>query len=394
MKRLLRISLDTLLMSTLPIIMWILLGIIISKEITNVFTLTYPIQFVTTLLVSIFGTGANVNAKKNDKINLVDSNIILGTIVGFIITVFLCLNVDSYILFMSMDIDTYKIFCIYSFILMYLQMVLQLICQKLYYMEENKKSNRLTICFNILNVVLITLLSYISKNQIISVILTIFSDSVILLFIFICNVKQFGIKFEIIKNMQYVSNDILDRLGMFIIYFIGFKNTLEYGAIFLTAINFETLITDAQWDMSYSILTAATIDSSKDKLKYKESVKNSYKLIALLVMSILILGISLYFYYKPVLWIIAVIVGVQIIDLILIPTIWIKQQYCQINYSPEKNTFHQGVAKIFRIITSFLPTPFCTYIGQILSMLYQIIIFGIVYRKKYYIDDQGLLKMK
>lgn len=295
---------------------------------------------------------------------------------------------------MSMDIDTYKIFCIYSFILMYLQMVLQLICQKLYYMEENKKSNRLTICFNILNVILITLLSYISKNQIISVTLTIFADSVILLFIFICNVKQFGIKFEIIKNMQYVSNDILDRLGMFIIYFIGFKNTLEYGAIFLTAINFETLISDAQWDMSYSILTAATIDSSKDELKYKESVKNSYKLIALLVMSIFIMGISLYFYYKPVLWIITIIVGVQIIDLILIPTLWIKQQYCQINYSPKKNTFHQGVAKIFRIITSFLPTPFCTYIGQILSMSYQIIIFGVVYRKKYYIDDEGLLKMK
>lgn len=394
MKRLLRISLDTLLMSTLPIVMWILLGIIINKDITNVFTLTYPIQFVTTLLVAIFGTGANVNAIKNDKKKLVDSNIILGSIIGFIVTIFLCLKVDSYILFMSMDINKYKIFCIYSFILMYLQMVLQLICQKLYYMEENKKSNRLTICFNILNVILITLLSYISKNQIISVTLTIFVDSVIILFIFICNVKQFGIKFEIIKNMQYVSNDILDRLGMFIIYFIGFKNTLEYGAIFLTAINFETLISDAQWDMSYSILTAATIDSSKDKLKYKESVKNSYKLIALLVMSIFIMGISLYFYYKPVLWILFIIVGVQIIDLILIPTIWIKQQYCQINYSPKKNTFHQGVAKIFRIITSFLPTPFCTYIGQILSMLYQIIIFGIVYRKKYYIDDEGLLKMK
>lgn len=394
MKRLLRISLDTLLMSTLPIIMWVLLGIIISKEITNVFTLTYPIQFVTTLLVSIFGTGANVNARKNDKVNLVDSNIILGTIVGFIITLFLCFKVDSYIVFMSMEIDTYKNFCIYSFILMYLQMVLQLICQKLYYMEENKKSNKLTIGFNILNIILIVLLSCISRNQAISITLTIFIDIIVLIVIFIRNVKQFYIKFEVIKNMQYVSNDILDRLGMFVIYFIGFKNTLEYGEIFLTAINFETLITDAQWDMSYSILTAATIDSSKDKLRYKESVKNSYKLIALLIISILVMGVSLYFYYKPVLWIIAIIVGVQILDLILIPTIWIKQQYCQINYSPKKNTFHEGVTKIFRIITSFLPTPFCTYIGQILSTIYQIIIFGIVYRKKYYIDDEGLLKMK
>ena len=111
MKRLLRISLDTLLMSTLPIVMWILLGIIINKDITNVFTLTYPIQFVTTLLVAIFGTGANINAIKSDKKNLVDSNIILGSIIGFLVLLILCLKVDDYIKFMSMDINTYKNFC-------------------------------------------------------------------------------------------------------------------------------------------------------------------------------------------------------------------------------------------------------------------------------------------
>lgn len=69
MKRLLRISLDTLLMSTLPIIMWVLLGIVVNKNVTNVFTLTYPIQFITTLLVSIFGSGANINATKSNRNN-------------------------------------------------------------------------------------------------------------------------------------------------------------------------------------------------------------------------------------------------------------------------------------------------------------------------------------
>ena len=50
MKRLLRISLDTLLMSTLPIIMWVLLGIIISKEITNVFTNGFTINMSKAIL--------------------------------------------------------------------------------------------------------------------------------------------------------------------------------------------------------------------------------------------------------------------------------------------------------------------------------------------------------
>ena len=86
---------------------------------------------------------------------------------------------------------------------------------------------------------------------------------------------------------------------MFLIYFIGWKNTLEFGAIYLIAINFQTLITDAQWDMSYSIFTAATIDSSKNELKYKESLKNAHKLVILLITSTLIMGSVLYFYYKP-----------------------------------------------------------------------------------------------
>lgn len=393
MKRLLRISLDTLLMSTLPIIMWVLLGIVVNKNVTNVFTLTYPIQFITTLLVSIFGSGANINATKSNRNSLVDSNIILGSFIGFIITFLLSLNANKYIEFMSMDIDTYKTFCIYSFILMYLQLILQLICQKLYYLDQSKKSNKLTIIFNIVNTILIIFLSFIIKNQELSVIITLFIDSIIILLVLVDNIKTFKFEFDIIDNMKYVSNDILDRLGMFIIYFIGFRNTFEYGAIYLVAINFETLITDAQWDISYSIVTAATIDSSKNELKYKESTKNAYILVILVIISILIMGVVLNFYYKPVLWLVAIFVGIQILDMIVIPNVWIKQQYCQINFSPKITTFHQGIEKVIRIVSSFLPTPFCTYIGQFASMIYQVVIFNIVYRKKFYIEN-GLLKMK
>ena len=205
MKRLLRISLDTLLMSTLPIVMWVLLGIVVNKDITNVFTLTYPIQFITTLLVSIFGSGANINATKSDRNSLVNSNIILGSLIGFIITLLLSLNVNKYIEFMSMDINTYKTFCIYSFILMYLQLILQLICQKLYYLDETKKSNRLTIFFNIVNIVLIIFLSAIIKNQELSVTITILIDSIIILFILVNNVKTFKFEFDIINMLGAIN---------------------------------------------------------------------------------------------------------------------------------------------------------------------------------------------
>lgn len=393
MKRLLRISLDTLLTSTLPIIMWVLLGIIENKNISNVFTLTYPIQFIITLIISIFGSGANINATKSKRSNLVDSNIILGILIGFIITFVLCLKVNLYIEFMSMDVETYKTFCIYSFILMYLQLILQLVTQKLYYMDENKKSNKLTMFFNITNVILILFLSFFIRRQEISVIITLLIDSIIILGILINNVKSFRFEFDIINNMKYVSNDILDRIGMFIIYFIGFRNTFEYGAIYLVAINFETLITDAQWDMSYAIITNAKIDSSRNKLKYKESVKNAYKLVTLLILSTIVMGLLLYFYYNPVMWLLLIFVGVQILDMILIPTVWIKQEYCQVNFSPKITTINQGIEKTIRIVSSFLPTPFCTYIGQLGSLFYQFFMFNIFYKDKYYIDN-GILKMK
>lgn len=394
MNRLLRISLDTLLMSTMPIIMWIMLGIVVDKNIANVFTLTYPIQFVTSLILAVFGIGPNVNATKNDKKYLVDSNIILGTIVGFVVTIFLIFNVDKYIKIMSMDTDIYRLFCIYSFSLMYLQLIIQMICQKLYYQNKNKLSNKLTIAFNLINIILIIILLLITKNQVISIIATLILDITIVFSIFVRNVNEkICFRFEILKNMKYVSNDIFDRLGMFIIYFIGWKNTLEFGAIYLTAINFETLIMDAQWDMSYSIITAATIDASKNKLYYRESVKNSYKLISLLITSSLIMGFVLYFYYKPVLWIVSIFVGIQIFDMLILPCIWIKQQYCQINYSPKLVTSNECVTKGIRIISSFLPTPFCTYIGQVFSMIYQFIVFNIVLKKKYFLKGD-ILNMK
>lgn len=64
MKRLLQISLDTLLLSVLPIITWLLLGFIVNKNISNVFSLTYPLQFFYLLFVNIFAIGPNITSKK------------------------------------------------------------------------------------------------------------------------------------------------------------------------------------------------------------------------------------------------------------------------------------------------------------------------------------------
>ena len=60
MKRLLRIAVNSAVFSFIPILSWFCLGLLVDKNLANVFTLTYPLQFIWALLKSIFGTGANI----------------------------------------------------------------------------------------------------------------------------------------------------------------------------------------------------------------------------------------------------------------------------------------------------------------------------------------------
>ena len=132
MKRLMQISLDTLLTSVLPIVMWILLGFIVTKDISNVFSLTYPMQFFYLMFLSLFAVGPNITAKKLKNESVVCSNMLFGSICVGILTLILVLNVDIYISVMNMDKNVYHNFCIYSMIWMYLSFIMQIITQKLY----------------------------------------------------------------------------------------------------------------------------------------------------------------------------------------------------------------------------------------------------------------------
>lgn len=77
MKRLLRISFNQAIFSFIPVISWILLGLVLDKNLANVFTLTYPIQFIWQMGRSVFGTGANISKEKEKNENAVLSGMTL-----------------------------------------------------------------------------------------------------------------------------------------------------------------------------------------------------------------------------------------------------------------------------------------------------------------------------
>ena len=154
MKRLFRISLDIFLTSVTPILGWFLLGILVDKNLINIFSLIYPMQFVISSIQSIFGTGANISAIKDDNKDSVFSGFILGTILGVLILGSIVFNIDKYITFMNMDIQTYRIFAVYAVIQMFLQLLLNLALCKLYYEDNNKRANKYSFFFNLIKLVL------------------------------------------------------------------------------------------------------------------------------------------------------------------------------------------------------------------------------------------------
>ena len=380
MKRLIQISLDTLLASTLPIIMWLLLGFVINKEISNVFSLTYPLQFFYMLFITLFAIGPNITSKKENNANVIYSNMLFSSVLVGIITIVLCFNVDSYIKIMSMSEKIYHNFCLYSIALMYYNFILQLLLQKLYYENNNKKANKISLLFNLTNFFLIIISSILFKN-IIAIIITLTIDFLILIILFVNNIKKFTFKLKIKDNIKYTSFSLLKDISFLLIYGIGFGNSFSYGEKYLEAINFEGLTTDAQWDMLASVDTASKIDLSENKLNYKKSLSDSYKLLLILIGSILIMNLTLYWYFKPDIKVLLIILFVQIIDMLFEPAKAIKLNYLQINDNSSKHNFAYIISRIGRLLCSFIPSAFCTYIGQLFSMIYLFIYSKIQCRK-------------
>ncbi len=373
MKRLLQISLDTLLISILPILIWLILGFVISKDISDVFSLTYPLQFIYMLFTHIFAVGPNITEAKLKKDNVVYSNMLFGTLIIGVFTFLLAINANKYINIMNMNPDIYKNFCIYSMIWFYFSFVMQLITQRLYYNKKNNESNKINLIFNLTNFFSIILLSLFTKNEILSIVITLSLDSLILLYEFLNHFKLKKFELNFVSNIKYTSFSILSYISMFLVYGVGFSNSFSYGAQYMKAINFEGLTTDAQWDVLSSIDTSTKIDVSKNNFNYKEHLKNSYKLTLIVILTILLMNISLYWYFKPNIKILIILLLVQIIDILLNPIIAIKLNYIQINSNDKKNNFIYFISRILRIISSFIPSAFCTYIGQICSMIYQYI---------------------
>ena len=393
MKRLLKISFDSAFFSFIPILSWFVLGLLIDKNLINIFTLTYPFQFITLLLKSIFGIGPNIykEKRKEKNCNSIMSGIVLGIITGFFIFTFLAINIDKYIEFMNMDINTYHTFGLYSIASLYIQLIFSLILEKLYYEDKNTLANIYTISFHSLNfiVLVISSLLFTNQNYIVLTTLTPIIIYVIIMLFKECNKFKFNI--NLLSWMRYDSVDICNNILFFIIFIFGLSNATSFGIEYMAALNFVALITDTQWDAYDSITTVAKIDISKGNFNYIEHRNNAFKLLIILMVTTLIMFIIMFPFYQLNLSLVLIYFLFELVNFIIYPVYRIKTCFLQLEYSTFKTTANKFIASSFRTIISFLKTPFCTGIGQCSSSLYQFITLNIIFKKNYKIDKNGFI---
>lgn len=381
MKRLLKISFDSLVFSLIPIIQWFVLGLFVDSNLINVFSLTYPLQFIYSLLKSAFGISPNIYALKEKNKNAVMSGIVFGIIFTIIIFGLFLINVDNFISFMNMDTTIYHNFCSYSIIQLGLHSIFTILMEKLYYEEKNTAANVHTILYNSLNLVLIIILSLISKNQLFIITETLIGLVTYVLIMFVIHFDKFKLDLSVFKSIKYDLVDFCDSILFFLIFLFGLSNAATFGVKYLAAINFVALITDCQWDSFGSISEAAKIDLARNKFNYKESRKNAYILLLLLLLSTLLMLLIMFRFYDLNIYLVLIYLSVEVINLLIYPIYKLKICYLTLEYSSIKMTFNKFIASGIRVVSSFLPTPFCTVLGQLISAFYQLISTNIIIRK-------------
>ena len=149
------------------------------------------------------------------------------------------------------------------------------------------------------------------------------------------------------------------------------------------------MITDTQWDAFLAIDTVAKIDISKRKFNYKKHIKNAYKLVAILLSTTFLMFLILYKHYELNIILTLIYLSVDIINILLEPIYTLKTCYLQLSDKYEMVTSNKVVESGIRVITSLLKTPFCTTIGQYLSMFEELIVVNILFNKGFKINSNG-----
>ncbi len=393
MKRYISISLSLLVVSLVNMLTWLCLGFTMGNpNLSSVFSLTYPVQFIVFILLSLFGTGANVRKnKKNDKTdNSVFSGMIYGVFFGFLIFGLLAVFSDNYIRFMNMDVAIFGKFTRFYMLQSLAWLIFQLVLEKLYFEDKDTEANFHSVLFYVLSFVSLVVSSLITKNEtiIIAVSLSLlFAYTIILFFL---KLRKFKFEWNFFPNIKYDSVTLFTSLLFFITYFVGYSNAFEAGEKYIVAINLANLVTDPQWDSLGAIGKIAKIDLSRDDYNYKSAIKKSLILTLLYVASSVILFFGLFKVCGATLWIGLVCLSMQLLDMLTDAFSQNLRCFLQLDFSATVATvLNMSIMGLRMILSVALLTPFNTNLAQGTTGVMECIMYIVITSRFYKLNKLG-----
>lgn len=291
---LLKISITDCLQSLLPILMWFVLGIVYGDtDYFNVFTLTYPFQFVWFLINSLVVVGAIKYETKENKEdnNYAYSAIIVSFIIFLAVIVLVALNIDK----ISPN-TKYNELYIYSLICLALDIIAVGICKVEQYNNNNKSAFNISVEYYTTRIILVAIVRLLINNKIQAIEITVM---LLILYVIVLCTRKMKIThfyFNVFKGVKYQISESISSIAMFIIYFFGLQKVINGSEAFLVAYNICAMCTDTQWDILWSAIETNTsievCNGTYDK-NVKTLIKNSvlYSLL-LLLSSLIMLAIS------------------------------------------------------------------------------------------------------
>lgn len=393
MKKLFRIGSGMFIYSIIPILSWIVLSKIVGDgRIANVFSITYPIQFLYATFKFLFGSGANIRKEKEHNDSSVPNSMFWGVIFTSIIFLIPLIFVDNYIAFLGQDVEFYRIYVIYGIVLLYLQTLFSFIVEKWYFEDKEKLANIHLFSFNFITFAVLVVSALLISNPVIFVSVTLLILAIYIICLYAREFKKFKIKFEFYKNFKYSSANVVSSMFMFFIYLFGFKNAFSAGPEYVAALNLVGLCTDTQWDVLAAISTVAEVNISKNRFEYKKQLRDSFVYAIVVISTSFIMAISLSFVYETILKLVMIYLSFQVLDMFLYPYSEILSVFTQIEYSAKLNTAINFTFRLIRtLIAIFLVSPYCTDIGQAVQGISTFIALIIVRFSVYKIEDKKLI---
>lgn len=393
MKRLFRIGSGLFIYSLMPILSWIVLSYTLGDtRISNVYSLTYAMQYVWMILKSFFATSANIRKHKEQQPNATWNGIFWGTIFSAIIFAIPLIFVDNYISFFGQDAQLYRIYAIYAIAQLFIQTLFSFIIEKLFFEDKEKIANIHLFAFNMLNFVLVVVLTLLIENKLLAFIITLAILFIYVLALYIWQFEKFKIDFSFFKNFKYESASIVSAIFMTLIYLFGFQNVFSAGEEYLVALNLVALCTDAQLDCLDAISTVAKVDISKNRYNYKRELKNSYFFTLIVIASSLVMVSALIFLFNVSWTLVLIYMAFQAFAFLTIPISYMLSAFTQLEYSPVLNTVISLSTKAVRVLLSVvIISPFCTNIGQVVEGSLLLVALLIIRFTKYKVSDGKLV---